>query len=126
MPYLLIIGLRRFLSLLNSIDCFSDDISVLVCEDFSPKRFEIRDIVLSFSQSSELNVSYFENERNLGYDANLRNLLHKSNGIYTMFMGDDDLFIPGELANFLLSFHLIMIASIFLGPTKVLLIAINP
>jgi abequosyltransferase len=92
---------QEIVHLLDSIDEFSDSISVLVCEDDSPRRSEIRHSVLSFKSQSTLNITYLENHCNLGYDANLRNLLSKSNGIYTMFMGDDDLFIAGELNRYI-------------------------
>jgi len=42
-------------------------------------------------------LHYYENERNLGYDANLRRLVSRAEGDYCMFMGDDDLVAPGAL-----------------------------
>ena len=39
-----------------------------------------------------------ENELNLGYDANLRNLIKKARGAYCFFMGNDDLMYSGALS----------------------------
>src|SRR5207245_7842765 len=39
------------------------------------------------------------NEKNLGYDANIRNLVEKSTGEYCFFMGNDDLMCPGALGD---------------------------
>ena len=36
--------------LLNSIDCFKDEIEIVICEDNSPKRKEIRNIVKTFKK----------------------------------------------------------------------------
>ena len=40
---------------------------------------------------------YYENESNLGYDANIRRLVEKATGHYCFFMGNDDLMTPGAL-----------------------------
>ena len=40
---------------------------------------------------------YRENEKNLGYDGNLNQLVRTAQGKWLVFMGDDDEFIPGAL-----------------------------
>ncbi len=54
------------------------------------------------SRGSTLDASpgtlfYYENETNLGYDANVRNLVEKATGQYCFFMGNDDLMCAGAL-----------------------------
>ena len=44
---------------------------------------------------------YFENEKNLGYDRNIIELLFKCKGKFVMFMGDDDYFNKGILEKYL-------------------------
>jgi hypothetical protein len=40
-------------------------------------------------------VLYIENKKNLGYDGTLCELVKHANGIWLVFMGDDDEFVPG-------------------------------
>lgn len=70
---------------------------IVICEDLSPQRHEIRSVVQRYMGSNPGYIKYFENDRNLGYDANLRNLIEKSTGNYCFFMGNDDLMYPGAL-----------------------------
>ena len=67
------------------------DWDILVCEDHSPRATEIATVVSDFSRERPaLDVHFVANEKNLGYDGNLRNLLDKAHGEYCLFMGDDD------------------------------------
>ena len=62
--------------LLNSIDTTHvDEVEIVICEDKSPKREEIRKQVLDFKSKTQYEVNYIENEENCGYDKNLRNLI---------------------------------------------------
>lgn len=74
-----------------------DDYEIVICEDKSPQREKIRAVVEGFSASYSDRIRYFENEDNLGYDGNIRNLIEKANGDYCFFMGNDDLMCPGAL-----------------------------
>jgi len=87
--------------LLESIDCNKDDIEIVICEDKSPLRIEIRKVVEKFSLLSSYVVKYYENKTNLGYDGNLRNLINHSNGEFVIFMGDDDRFFPKALDEYI-------------------------
>lgn len=87
--------------LLLSIDCDPEDIEIVVCEDRSPQREQIRSAVECFASKSPYNVRYFENEINLGFDGNVRRLIERAVGRFVMFMGDDDLFVPKALNHFL-------------------------
>jgi len=91
--------------LLQSIDSLqSEKIEIIICEDRSPKRTEIGEVVRKFISQTSYKVEYFENEINLGYDNNLKELISKATGDFIVFMGDDDTFIPNaldKLMNFL-------------------------
>lgn len=73
------------------------DFEVVINEDDSPERQLIREIVDRYSALYPAQIRYFENEQNLGYDANLRSLIERSRGEYCLFMGNDDLMCPGAL-----------------------------
>jgi abequosyltransferase len=71
---------------------------VLVVEDCSPRQAEIREVVERVAtRRGDVRVRFFANERNLGFDGNLRRILDLSEGEFTLFMGDDDLLRPGAL-----------------------------
>lgn len=87
--------------LLESIDFSNKDkMEILIAEDHSPKRREIGNVVREFKSKSEHTVRYIENDVNLGYDGNLRNLIDLAEGEFVLFMGDDDVFIPNKLDNY--------------------------
>jgi glycosyltransferase involved in cell wall biosynthesis len=86
---------ETLVELLRSIDFAAEDIEVVICEDCAPKREEVRMNVQNLK--SNLNIRYFENKSNLGFDENLWELVRKSSGEYIMFMGDDDEFMPDAL-----------------------------
>jgi len=89
---------KELYRLLSSID--SDEqqkIEIIICEDKSPKREQISQIVNKYISESNYKIKYFENEFNLGYDKNLRELISKASGDFIVFMGDDDTFIPNAL-----------------------------
>lgn len=92
---------EQIADLLRSIDCDPARIEIVVCEDYAPRREEVRKAVTGFAATSRYVVRYIENEVNLGYDGNLRRLIEVAEGKYVMFMGDDDLFVEGALDKFL-------------------------
>jgi abequosyltransferase len=92
---------RELHNLLTSIDCRPGEVEVVICEDLAPKREEVRTIVTAFAASSIYKICYQENTKNLGFDANLRRLVECAKGEYILFMGDDDLFVPKALDQFI-------------------------
>lgn len=70
---------------------------VVINEDGSPERQLIREVVAQYSALYPNKIRYFENEKNLGYDANLRSLVERAQGEYCLFMGNDDLMCPCAL-----------------------------
>ncbi len=87
--------------LLASIDCNPLDIEIVICEDLAPKRLEVRAVANAFAEVSAYPTHYHENTINRGFDGNLRRLVECASGEYIMFMGDDDLFVPGALTKFI-------------------------
>ncbi len=93
--------LRR---LLDSIDTkkYTNEIEIIIQEDKAPKRAEVRSTVDKYiTENESLVVRYYENEENCGYDKNLRTLPKRAQGEYVMYMGDDDMFIPGMLDEYI-------------------------
>ena len=75
------------------------DFDVLVVEDQSPKQAEIRAVVeRAMDKRRDLRIRYHSNEKNLGFDGNVRRVLELSEGDFTLYMGDDDLMRPGALS----------------------------
>lgn len=87
--------------LLSSIDCKPENVEIIICEDMSPKRLAINSVVESFKNNSIYRTCYYENEVNLGYDGNIRRLVELATGQFVLFMGDDDLFVPNALDQYL-------------------------
>jgi len=71
---------------------------VLICEDRSPERAAIAAIAGQYAARNPGRIRYIENERNLGYDGNIRELVQQAEGEYCVFMGNDDLMCAGALA----------------------------
>jgi glycosyltransferase involved in cell wall biosynthesis len=85
--------------LLDSI--FSQDFrgfTVVICEDNSPERDQISAIVGQYRTRFPEKIEYYANQENLGFDANLRELVAKSKGRFCFFMGNDDILCPGALS----------------------------
>ncbi len=75
------------------------DFEVVICEDMSPERDQIAAIIRDFQSRYPGVLRYFENDENLGYDGNIRNLVEKASGKFCFFMGNDDLMCEGALEN---------------------------
>lgn len=72
------------------------DFEVLICEDLSPERSAISKVIQDYAQRTA-QIRYVENSQNLGYDGNIRQLVHLAQGEFCVFMGNDDLMCPGAL-----------------------------
>lgn len=72
-------------------------VEVVICEDKSPRRGEISRVAEEFKETTNFPVWYHENQENLGFDGNLRELARQAHGEWIVYMGDDDAFIPGAL-----------------------------
>ena len=91
---------RHLASLLDSIFSQSfGDFEVVICEDQSREREKIGVIVRDYQSRYPGIIHYFENEENLGYDGNIRNLVEKASGSFCFFLGNDDIMSDGALEN---------------------------
>jgi abequosyltransferase len=89
---------RHLAPLLDSIlNQGYDDFEIVICEDHSPEREAIEVIAHDYVRNSPCKIRFYLNEQNLGYDANIRNLVEKAEGEFCFFMGNDDLMCPNAL-----------------------------
>ncbi len=91
--------------LLNSILVQDyEGLDIIICEDVSPEREKIKQVVEQFIIDKNLDkskIKYYENKKNLGYDKNFRELLEKATGEYCLFMGNDDILASGAIERIL-------------------------
>lgn len=89
----------ELIRLLNSIDTvkYRSLTEVVIAEDKSPKREDIRKAVTEYKTTTDLIIHDHYNENNLGYDRNLGNLIKLARGEYIIFSSDDDTFVPQAL-----------------------------
>ncbi len=88
--------------LLKSIDVTDENrIEIVICEDYAPRRNEVREKVETFRNETGYSIKYVENAVNQGYDKNLRECIRSAQGKWIMYMGDDDLFVPETLNDYL-------------------------
>ena len=71
---------------------------IIIGEDNSPRRNDIAAIAGQYAERYPGVIRYHENETNLGYDGNLRQIIVLAAGDYCFFMGNDDLMCPGALS----------------------------
>lgn len=76
-----------------------DNFEIVICEDHSPEREQISIIVQRYAELHPDVIRYYENDENLGYDGNIRNLVARANGTFCFFMGNDDLMCAGALTH---------------------------
>lgn len=93
---------NELIRLLESVDISEKNkVEIVICEDHAPKREEVRKAVTAFSGKSEYTVRYVENAVNLGYDRNLKECIKQANGTWIMYMGDDDMFVPHAMDEYI-------------------------
>lgn len=84
--------------LLDSVLCQREFLhEIVICEDCSPQREVIRQIVDSYKTIYGNLINYYENEVNLGFDGNIRQLLKCASGDYCVYLGNDDVLFHGAL-----------------------------
>jgi abequosyltransferase len=89
---------------------------ILICEDSSPQRqqvFELAQQFINDMRDVPTIVRYVNNEKNLGYDGNLRQLISLATGDYVFFIGNDDYVLPQAMttASQFLQLHKVLAAS---------------
>ena len=89
---------NELLRCMKSVDSVHyDDFEIVVSEDHSPMREQIKKQVEAFAKESKYAIVFNSNENNLGYDNNLAKLASLASGEYILYMSDDDAFYPGAL-----------------------------
>jgi glycosyltransferase involved in cell wall biosynthesis len=89
---------------------------ILICEDGSPQRQQIFELTQQFANNMRdvpTTVRYVNNDKNLGYDGNLRQLISLATGDYVFFIGNDDYVLPQSMktASQFLQQHKVLAAS---------------
>lgn len=88
--------------MLESIDTTKvEDVDIVISENCSPKQAETREVVEEYKKNSPYDVHYYENERNLGYDKNIRAVVARATGRFCVFFSDDDMAMPGALDKYI-------------------------
>ncbi len=88
--------------MLESIDTTKyDDVDIVISENCSSKQAETREVVEEYKKTHPYEVYYFENERNLGYDKNIRAAVARATGRFCVFFSDDDMAMPGALDEYI-------------------------
>src|SRR3989344_8743946 len=77
-----------------------DNVEVVVSDNASPDN--TREVVEEYRQKFS-NIKYFRNDKNIGFDLNVINVVEKANGEYCWYMGDDDV-IGGNNLRFVVDF----------------------
>lgn len=83
---------------IDSIDSkYTDKVEIVVSEDCSPKKDEIKEMVLSLKETKPYQMVFNSNDCNLGYDRNLKKLIMLAHGQYILYFSDDDVLFPHTL-----------------------------
>jgi abequosyltransferase len=89
---------REFTPLLDSLLAQHQmPLEILICEDGSAEREELRTIAKGYTSSFEKKncvLRFEENPVNLGYDGNIRRLIALARADYVFFIGNDDYILP--------------------------------
>ena len=84
---------------LDSIGLIPESVRVVVCDDASPKSTMIKEAISDYLSNAKVNFIF--NDRNLGYDRNLYQVIEKTATPYVLLLGDDDYLEAGGLFNIL-------------------------
>jgi len=74
------------------------NLEILISDDCSPEDKTAKLVRLWMEKDKR--ISFFQQEVNLGYEANFEFLLEKSQGKYIMWLSDDDLLAPDAIYEF--------------------------
>ena len=64
---------------------------IIISDDFSPNQEFIKKSIEKLKSEIEIPIRLYLNSKNIGYDANLRSLINKSDKDYITLFGNDDL-----------------------------------
>lgn len=93
---------NEFEQLLNSIaQALALPDELMICEDCSPDRDALRRITDGYRADLEKRgcvVRFVENDKNLGYDGNVRKAIEEASSDWVMLIGNDDVVLPNWLS----------------------------
>ncbi len=81
-------------SVINQIDGFDDEIEIVISDNASTD--ETPDIVKQYAQKCHF-ISYFRNEKNIGFDGNVDLVFARAKGKYVWVLSDDDALREGAI-----------------------------
>lgn len=76
---------------------------ILICEDLSPDRQELKDICQEYYDQFRnlgVNLRFHANEHNLGYDGNVRQIFSIATSTWVMLLGNDDVVLPNGIESY--------------------------
>ncbi|MGK0703506.1 glycosyltransferase family 2 protein [Yokenella regensburgei] len=80
----------------------SMDINLIIKDDLSPKTNEIKELVNSYKDNLAIDLVYYCNAENLGYDRNLLDAFNITDSDYVFLLSDDD-YVSGDKVEQLVS-----------------------
>jgi glycosyltransferase involved in cell wall biosynthesis len=92
--------LRYLLQTIKDLRPLPDEI--LIVDDHSPNYYEIEKVVEEFNSffpKNGLKIRLYRNEKNLGYDGNIRRLIELVSSDYLVLCGNDDAFLNDAIRN---------------------------
>lgn len=96
-----IISYNRPLQLLRTLKSLLPlplNVEVIICDDKSPKIFEITNSINEILSNNK-NIHFIQNEINIGYDKNVFNVIERSNSDHVLLLGDDDYLETNAIEN---------------------------
>jgi glycosyltransferase involved in cell wall biosynthesis len=94
----------ELLRCLESLLPLPPEVDVLISDDASPRIEEIKLKIKNLLLSNK-NFYLYENKINLGYDANMYNVISLSRGEYVLLVSDDDFFEPHAIISIINSLY---------------------
>lgn len=74
-----------------------DRVDIVIADNASTDNTQ--EVVRSYQKKyPEIPITYFRNEKNVGFDRSFKKLIEKSTGEYCVSIGDDDAFFEGSLS----------------------------
>ncbi|MCW4014469.1 MAG: glycosyltransferase, partial [Candidatus Bathyarchaeota archaeon] len=73
------------------------DVEIVISEDHSEQREIIRSLIEELKKKTTIELRFYSNNENLGYDMNLYQLIALSKGKYILFLSDDDSLVENSI-----------------------------
>ncbi|PKL29107.1 MAG: hypothetical protein CVV46_02915 [Spirochaetae bacterium HGW-Spirochaetae-2] len=77
------------------------DIEIVISEDHSEQREIIRSLIEELKKETTIELRFYSNNVNLGYDMNLYQLIALAKGKYILFLSDDDSLVENSLDKYI-------------------------